>query len=240
MSSRNKNRACVYCGQVKKLTADHVPPKSLLAQPYPTNLLTVPACGDCNASFQLDDEYTRTVVSMDVRASKNHDAQSQLPAIIRSLQRPNAKAFADYLTSQMAATRILAPDGVPMGQAIEVDRRRVHATGARIIRGLFYVEKGKPVPPGALLRVEATAGLNSSDPVVLQFARLYGQCSERRDREIGKAFSYAAGFGPGFSIWLMLLYDYFAWAGTVDMRSTSADLITCLKDHPELLAKVLG
>jgi hypothetical protein len=39
---------------------------------------------------------------------------------------------------------------------------------------------------------------------------------DRRDRSIGTAFSYVAGFGPGFSVWLMLLYDFFFWLGTVD------------------------
>jgi hypothetical protein len=151
MSIRNQHRPCVYCGHVKELTADHVPPKLLLAQPYPTNLLTVPACRDCNQSFMRDDEYTRNIVARDLRAANNHDAQSKLPAIVRSLERPSAKAFAEYLIRQTTDTTILAPDGKPMGEVVSVDRARVDATGARMIRALHFVEGGKPLPPNAIV-----------------------------------------------------------------------------------------
>lgn len=198
---------------------DHVPPKLLFSPPYPPNLLTVPACRDCNTSFQKDDEYTRTVASLDFRASKQDDVKSKLPAIMRSLERPNAKAFADYLASQRTPTTVLAVDGMPMGFAVEVDQTRVNATGERMIRGLFFVETGNPLSPSAQVKVGSKSSVNPSDPVVLEMARIYSRCPKRRDREIGKAFSYVAGFGSGFSVWLLMLYDYFAWAGTVDTRS---------------------
>jgi hypothetical protein len=218
MSARNQHRPCVYCGLEKKVTADHVPPKLLLSQPYPNNLLTVPACRNCNASFQLDDEYTRMVLSIDVRGAKHPDVRSNLPAIVRSLQRPNARAFADYLTSRMAETRTLAMNETPMGHALEVDRKRINATGERMVRGLFFIEMGKPLSPTAHVRIAANTGANASDPVIRQFARIYVQCSDHRDREIGRAFSYAAGISADFSVWILLLYDYFVWIATIEHR----------------------
>jgi hypothetical protein len=220
MSHRNQCCVCVYCGEQRKLTADHVPPKLLFAQPYPTNLITVPACRSCNASFQKDDEYTRTVISLDVRASKNLDVQLKLPAILRSLKKPNARAFAEYLASQTAASAVVAPDGAPMGQIVNVDRARVNATGARIIRGLYFVEMGRPLTPNAVMRVEARGGpLRPDEADARTIAHAYCKFSEHRDGAIGTAFSYAAGFGDGMSVWIMLLYDYFLWVGTVDARS---------------------
>ena len=59
---------------------DHIPPKLLLARPYPNNLPTVPACRRCNASFQADDEYTRFVISIDVRTAAQRTAQSNILA----------------------------------------------------------------------------------------------------------------------------------------------------------------
>ena len=105
MSARNRRRLCAYCGKAKKLTADHVPPKLFLEQPFPANLMTVPACGDCNQGFKADDEYTRTVLAVDIRANWNHAAQFNLPAILRSLQRPDARGFAE-----MARTVSSMPD----------------------------------------------------------------------------------------------------------------------------------
>jgi hypothetical protein len=218
VSIRNKHGICVYCGQEKKLTVDHVPPKLLFATPYPANLLTVPSCRDCNKSFQKDDEYTRTVVCLDDRAKHHKDAKAKLPAVLRSLERPTAKAFADYLVSQSRETIVLGPNGIPLIE-MELSNTRLNATGARIMRGLFYVETGSSLPQSAALKIGSTMGLSASDAFALQFARVYSGCSKRRDREIGEAFNYVAAFGSGFSIWLMMLYGYFFWAGTTDSRS---------------------
>jgi hypothetical protein len=84
---------CGYCGTDKSVTVDHVPPKLLLMRPYPPNLITVPACFPCNQSFQKDDEYLRAMLCIDVRASRNMAAQSNLPAALRSLQKPEARAL---------------------------------------------------------------------------------------------------------------------------------------------------
>jgi 5-methylcytosine-specific restriction endonuclease McrA len=55
---------CVYCGETKPLSADHVPPKNLFDRPYPANLLTVPACVDCNGAFSKDDEDFRIALTV--------------------------------------------------------------------------------------------------------------------------------------------------------------------------------
>jgi hypothetical protein len=47
---------CVYCG-AQPDTRDHSPSKVLLDKPYPPQLPTVEACGECNASFSLDEQY---------------------------------------------------------------------------------------------------------------------------------------------------------------------------------------
>jgi hypothetical protein len=206
---------CTYCGLEKALTRDHVPPKLLLAKPYPQNLLTVPSCLDCNGSFQEDDEYTRVIAAIDMRAAENQDARSKLPAIMRSLQKPEAAAFAQYLKNHMSKTLVLGPSGNPMAEATEVDRKRVNATGTRLLKALIFVETGRRLSQTDQIRIAAGAGVTPTDPLILQFARVYQRCSEHRSREIGKAFSYGAGLHKNFSIWIMILYDFFCWAGTV-------------------------
>jgi hypothetical protein len=54
--------SCVYCGEPGQLTRDHVSPQSIFPNPKPSNLITVPACQDCNGGFRLDREYFRTFV----------------------------------------------------------------------------------------------------------------------------------------------------------------------------------
>ena len=216
--ARGSRERCIYCGAEKDLTVDHVPPNLLLMLPYPSNLITVPACRACNQSFQKDDEYTRTMLCIDVRSSNNSAAQSNLPAVLRSLQKPNARAFAEYLAKQADNSAILGQDESPMGQVIELDRSRVNRVGERFVRALYFTETGTPLPVGALLRVGSTMGLRATDTDTQEIGRVLIKIPDRRDRSVGTAFSYVTGFGPGFSVWFMLLYDFFFWLGTVDCR----------------------
>ena len=116
---------------------------------------------------------------------------------------------------------ILGEDGVPWANAIKIDRKRVRASGERMIRGLYFIEMQKLLPRGAVVRVAARAGVSAREPAIQEFARFYARTPVRRDRAIGTAFSYAAGFTGNISVWMMLLYDYFAWLGTVDCRPVS-------------------
>jgi hypothetical protein len=197
-----------------------VPPKLFLEQPFPANLMTVPACGDCNQSFKADDEYTRTVLAVDIRANWNHAAQFNLPAILRSLQRPDARGFAEFLRSQSNATRILSAAGVPYF-AIELDNQRVKNAGLHILKGLYFRETRKRLPEYAKVHLGSTIELTPDHPVMLTMARTVSSMPDHRDGSVGTAFSYFVAFSGRVSVWLMLLYDYFFWVGTVDEREPS-------------------
>lgn len=211
MRPQKRPQLCAYCGVRNSETVDHIPPKLLLAPPYPNNLLTVPACFACNTSFQANDEYTRFVTSIDFRAQKHGAVQLKMPAILRSLRRPAAKHFSDYLLGQMSYSIVLGADGNPMGQVVEVDKSRVDATGARLVRGLYYVEKKSSLGSPEQFRIASKAGVEAADPAIQQFARMYAGCADRCTREIDDVFSYAACFWSSFSIWFLLLYGYFGW-----------------------------
>jgi hypothetical protein len=220
MSARNRRRLCAYCGKAKKLTADHVPPKLFLEQPFPANLMTVPACGDCNQSFKADDEYTRTILAVDIRANWNNAHSSNFPRVLRSLQGPDARGFAEYLRSQSNATQILSAAGVPYF-AIELDNQRVKNTGLHILRGLYFLETRKRLPEQAKVHIGSTTDLTPDDPVMLTLARTVSCMPDHRNGSVGTAFSYFVAFSDRVSAWLMLLYDYFFWVGTVDDREPS-------------------
>ncbi len=140
-----KPQLCIYCNFAVADTVDHIPPKLLLAKPYPDNLLTVPSCLKCNSSFQNHDEYTRVIASIDIRNAKHQAVKVNMPAILRSLQKPEAQGFSKYLAGQSTPTTVLGIDGRPLGQVMEVDQRRLNATGERIVRGLYFVETNLPV-----------------------------------------------------------------------------------------------
>jgi hypothetical protein len=218
MSARNRRRQCSYCGLEKKITSDHVPPKLFLEQPRPPNLLTVPSCSDCNQSFMADDEYTRAVLGADIRANWNYAAQSNMPAIVRSLQRPDARGLADYVSRESHLMDVLAANGSPV-MAKKIDSQRVNRSGLYILRGLYFHEMGRRLSgTSSIVRVGSQTGLTSRDLEIVTVARVFQTLPDQRNGAAGTAFSYTAAFGPHLSVWLMLLYDYFFGLATIDER----------------------
>jgi hypothetical protein len=60
------------------------------------------------------------------------------------------------------------------------------------------------------------------DPIVQQFALVYAESPVRRDREVGAGFSYVAGIGDGYSVWMFMLYECFVWIGTIGASSAAS------------------
>jgi hypothetical protein len=57
MSGR-ATQMCAICGVRLATTRDHVPPKAILVRPFPKNLITVPACVECNnGSAPMDSDF---------------------------------------------------------------------------------------------------------------------------------------------------------------------------------------
>lgn len=164
------------------------------------------------------------MTSVDQRAAKERVVQTNLPAIIRSLQRPEARKFSDYLAGQSNLSSILGADGKPMGRYFEPDRNRMNATGERIARGLYFVETGKPLPTSKQIRVACKSGLTAEHPDMARFARVFRSFSDKRHKSIGDAFAYLVAFHGESSVWLFLLYDHFAWLVTVQEVAGGATL----------------
>ena len=162
-----------------------------------------------------DDEYVRTVLSRDTRAQSNLAAQLHAPVVERALARSATARFKEYLEANTTPSVILAADGNPMGQFMNIDETRMVAVGERLIRGLYFYEKCERVPNDAKVTVGWLAGLRSLDAEMLVIARPFTVLKDQRDRAFGDAFSYMAGFGPKASVWLLVLYDYIFWAGTI-------------------------
>lgn len=97
---------CLYCGELRELTSDHVPPRCLFSKPRPA-LVTVPCCRDCNREFGKYDEYFRLAITtgIDRQAFPKENADSV--RAINNLTRPESQGFArrmlkDYLPNPSA------------------------------------------------------------------------------------------------------------------------------------------
>lgn len=59
---QKKPKICYLCAKQGARTRDHVIPKNLFDSPLPENLITAPACHDCNGSLSKDEEFFRVLV----------------------------------------------------------------------------------------------------------------------------------------------------------------------------------
>jgi hypothetical protein len=141
---------CVYCGHRRSLTSDHVPPKCLFGQKgnLPSDLITVPACERCNLKASGDDEYLRLVLTTSLEASEHVVATSLWPAVLRSLNRPEATGFARQFFQNVAMVDTFTRSGIYVGKmaAHRIDHERLRRIMERIIRGLFFAEYRKRLP----------------------------------------------------------------------------------------------
>ena len=88
-------KVCIYCGSTENLTDEHIPPKNIFPKPRPNNiqLVTVPACKECNRGYSKDDEYFRLTLCMSQNVGDNPEARKNRDIIFRSLYRSDAKGF---------------------------------------------------------------------------------------------------------------------------------------------------
>jgi hypothetical protein len=86
---KQKHGPCAFCRKPAS-TRDHVPPKGLFGQPLPSNLITVPACRDCNAGAGQDDEVMQEMAVM-WGAERSPDGVQAGAKVLRGIERPAAR-----------------------------------------------------------------------------------------------------------------------------------------------------
>jgi hypothetical protein len=137
MRRSQKIGECVYCGRVRPLTRDDVPPKNLFPEPRPSNLITVPSCRECNQSFMLDDEYFRLVIA---DASNPKVSPENFDHLLKAKQKLlGPKKFRS--AKGLLLNRMDRSNGL-----LAVDRHRVERVLERIVRGLFFRLRGMRLP----------------------------------------------------------------------------------------------
>lgn len=203
--------ACVYCGGTSDLTRDHVPPKSWFAKPYPPDLPTVQSCRRCSEGFQVDDEYFRlTLATRWGAAPTKSGVDAQLRAL-RGLKRPEAERFFLAFLQSFRSTGA--------GPAIHANAARLRKTAARILKGLYALERGYGLDPSH----EAVVVWLEEVPeeVAAEDSMLRGLASAE-DVSIGDVLTYRRRFDPvepGLSAWLLVFWGATVFAGITGPRA---------------------
>lgn len=121
---------CAQCGRPPR-TRDHVPPRTYLDKPFPTNLPVVGTCGPCNAGASLDEEYVACLIEVAACGSAD-PANLERPRVRRALERNAA----------LAARLEAAFDPAAVIVAAEIDR--VRRVAEKMARGLWAYELAEP------------------------------------------------------------------------------------------------
>lgn len=158
-----RKQICIYCQTANADTRDHVPPKSLFPQPYPDNLITVPACKACNESTQEDDEDFRTYIA----AISTHETGPIIEGLCKATMRAfeHSRAYhAEWVGRRM---RVIAELETESGHAIQKlqvwrEPNRLGPVIFRSVKGLHY-HKFKSLLPVDCPMDMIDSGLQHSD-----------------------------------------------------------------------------
>ena len=141
----SSDRLCYNCGTREATTLDHVISKTLIPEPRPNNLLTVPACQECNGGFSKDEEYLRDRLSAAV-GGYDFEAPATWDKAWRSMQRPKAKGkkFGLFRDVFKLPAPVETKDG-PSDSAVLMNKQRVNRVVEKMVRGFYFHHFKKPL-----------------------------------------------------------------------------------------------
>lgn len=148
---------CVLCAIRPAVDREHVPAKGLFPKPCPPdlNLITVPACAECNGGSKLDDEYVRSYFALRIEEAPSEALAKMREAAERAFTNPKGRGLQE--TFARALTLDWVPDGdghvLTLQNRITPDLRRVGRVLLKHTRGVFYHATGRILPAGAKLLV---------------------------------------------------------------------------------------
>lgn len=188
---------CIYCGEQRELTRDHVPPRCLFSKPRP-KLITVACCEDCNREFARDDEYFRIAITTGIDREKFPKENADSVRAINSLARQESLGFARSLLGKYQ----------PNPGRFTIDAKRIGIVLNRTVRGLFFHHTNVRMPANTTFEFRP---INDK-------LKIHAEGRERLDRLAGNLTTIGSGIfryafepfeppDPFGTAWLMRFYD---------------------------------
>ena len=149
MGQKLKDRGpCVYCGK-PATSDDHIPPKTIFGDKKPSDLITVPACENCNTGCSLHDEYFRQICLMS-GIDGNKAADDAMASFFRSIGREQAKGLRQGFYDRVSPLTVVSNDGSNVGDVTgcQLEWRRMEPVLERIVLGLFWKHADRRLPEG--------------------------------------------------------------------------------------------
>ena len=218
---RNRRGECVYCGRIREITKDHIPPKALFGTPRPNNLISIPCCRDCNGDASKDDEYFKNALALRIDSYNHPDIQKILPSVIRSYKKDHKVGYRKSFFKTLRHVELRTPSGLYVGStgAYNVEIERLDNVVLRIVLGLFYQVKGERLPDSYRpFTFSDWAFGNLAEPGKTDITNTLISPLSRKPRSIigDNTFTYRFQFfdeDPNLSIWLLTFYEAIFYIG---------------------------
>lgn len=196
------HKLCSICGIRPATTSDHIPPKGLYTKPYPANMHTVPACAKCNQGGATADEVVKIMIGLSTGESRSDQA-----LMIESMQKTLAKNKKLSRKVFKSARRTFHSFNGPIlmpAIAVRFDGKEYRDVMSRIVRALYWVEKGSALGIAAKLAVEAFDQIQ--DPA--QVALIQTVLNSAQPKHLnGSTFVYRVVFDEaGNSVWGLMFF----------------------------------
>jgi hypothetical protein len=222
--TKRKIGECVYCGEIKPLTLDHIPPKNLFPKQKRNNLVKVPSCDNChgqNKRVSLDDEYFRTMLIQRHDVLVSPSILEVRDTVICSLNKPEKSGFRNSFLRSTRLVDLYSKGRIFLGKGItyQVDLSRLSLVAKRIILGLFYYQKKYRLPNNYKVHAAAASGIQLSSREKLNdlIGKIRLVMAGRKKNIVDKeVFSYYVVFtndDPNVSQWVLIFYNRIVFIG---------------------------
>jgi len=133
---------CALCGKNAATTKDHIPPQGIYPKPRENdiNFNTVPACSDCNNGSAVEDEEFKVLMGFST-GEFHENPDVVIDWIARTVGKNQKIANQIFSTKQNVHAYLRGPILEP-AVAVTFDGEKYSKVISRIIRGLYWLQKG--------------------------------------------------------------------------------------------------
>jgi hypothetical protein len=218
---------CVYCGQSGHVTEDHVIPRCLFVQPYPSDIPRVPACRVCNNDQQSqDDSYLRDALICIYEAYRHPIAQELFGGKFTRAVQQGKSAFArDALRARPVSVYTSSGLFVETAYAFDIPAERLTRIITRIVRGLHCAFLHEPLVEGAQIEIHRPRDLAMAEQAALDLNRKGAPYVRVGDGKVFSCLYARTADRPDVSLWFLIFYESIVFTAVVngpDSREQSA------------------
>jgi len=136
---------CVYCGREKKITSDHVFPQSLFIV-LDKEMITVPACHQCQRDKDLGDRDLEIYVNLDVMGSMHPDSIEHAKKIVN--RNESTRRWLTKVFEEAEKVDFTTDEGIWLaeGFSFPFNHERIEKSIRMMARALYFHTTGTILP----------------------------------------------------------------------------------------------